>query len=371
MKIVYISTSEIPSRTANSIHVMKMCSAFSSLGHEVILVVPAIKGSNQECPFTYYGTSKNFKIKKLFWGKFRGVAYIFSVIAALYSSKLKPDLVISREITASYFSSRIKVKTIGEIHAPVHDMGIINKFFFNKAVKNEYFSHLILITQSLKKYYLENYPQTSKKIIVFPDSADPIDTGLMPYDIKTRSGLNIGYVGHLYKGKGMEVIYQVACNSPNDFFHIVGGLENDIDYWTKKCSDLDNIIFHGYVPQSHTSKFLLSFDVLLLPNQREVSQHGANADIGKWTSPLKAFEYMSVGKPILVSNIPVLKEIFIDNFNCILCNPENHNSWIHAIDRLRKSKHLRERLSNNSKNEFLKEYTWKKRAENILKVSGF
>ena len=40
MKILYISNSIIPSRTANSIHVMKMCQAFADNGHEVILLAP-------------------------------------------------------------------------------------------------------------------------------------------------------------------------------------------------------------------------------------------------------------------------------------------------------------------------------------------
>ena len=43
MKIVYISRSIIPSRTANSINVMKMCNAFASLGHEVVLLAPWTK----------------------------------------------------------------------------------------------------------------------------------------------------------------------------------------------------------------------------------------------------------------------------------------------------------------------------------------
>lgn len=40
MNIAYISNSFIPSRTANSIHVMKMCQAFSNNGHNVTLFVP-------------------------------------------------------------------------------------------------------------------------------------------------------------------------------------------------------------------------------------------------------------------------------------------------------------------------------------------
>ena len=40
MRIAFISNSIIPSRTANSIQVIKMCEAFSNEGHEVVLLAP-------------------------------------------------------------------------------------------------------------------------------------------------------------------------------------------------------------------------------------------------------------------------------------------------------------------------------------------
>ena len=69
MKILYISKSIIPSRTANSIHVMKMCQAFADNGHEVVLLAPNIKNKVEkrciQISYEYYGVKKNFKIKKL------------------------------------------------------------------------------------------------------------------------------------------------------------------------------------------------------------------------------------------------------------------------------------------------------------------
>ena len=61
MKILYISKSMIPSRTANSIHVMKMCQAFSDNGHEVVLLAPNIKNKSEtdlKDVYGYYGVKK-------------------------------------------------------------------------------------------------------------------------------------------------------------------------------------------------------------------------------------------------------------------------------------------------------------------------
>ena len=43
VKLAYLSNSWIPSREANSIHVMKMCQAFARSGHEVTLVAPDVQ----------------------------------------------------------------------------------------------------------------------------------------------------------------------------------------------------------------------------------------------------------------------------------------------------------------------------------------
>ena len=74
MKILYISKSIIPSRSANSIHVMKMCQALADNGHEVTLLAPDLKyqyEKNINDIYNYYGVRKNFLIKKIFHLNFK------------------------------------------------------------------------------------------------------------------------------------------------------------------------------------------------------------------------------------------------------------------------------------------------------------
>jgi 2-oxoglutarate dehydrogenase complex dehydrogenase (E1) component-like enzyme len=64
LKIVYISRSIIPSKTANSINVMKMCEAFALLGHKVTLLAPITKKLEEkqvEDIYEFYGV-KNYQI---------------------------------------------------------------------------------------------------------------------------------------------------------------------------------------------------------------------------------------------------------------------------------------------------------------------
>ena len=82
MKILYMSKSIIPSRTANSIHVIKMCQAFADNGHEVVLLAPDVKGQYErdvDDIYEYYGVRKNFEIKKLWHPDIKVGAFLYTL----------------------------------------------------------------------------------------------------------------------------------------------------------------------------------------------------------------------------------------------------------------------------------------------------
>ena len=82
MKIIYISNSIIPSRSANSVHVMKMCQSFASLGHEVILLAPDFCDEYEKNildDFSFYNVEKTFKLVKLKVPKIKGKTFCFSM----------------------------------------------------------------------------------------------------------------------------------------------------------------------------------------------------------------------------------------------------------------------------------------------------
>ena len=72
----------------------------------------------------------------------------------------------------------------------------------------------------------------------------------------------------------------------------------------------------------------------MLPLQNYVSPDGGKADISKWTSPMKMFEYMSYKKAIIASDLPVLQEILKDNYNALIVDSKNIELWKDAITNL-------------------------------------
>src|SRR5512137_827142 len=99
MKIVFISTAQIPSDTANSIQVMKVCQAFTQIGHEVILLVPG----RQPDGFLPVDLQKHYGLKTFFnieWIMGRNRRQ-YPWVAIRHARRLGADLIYAWPIQAA------------------------------------------------------------------------------------------------------------------------------------------------------------------------------------------------------------------------------------------------------------------------------
>tara|TARA_B100000787_G_C16195957_1_gene300860 strand:+ start:2936 stop:4108 length:1173 start_codon:yes stop_codon:yes gene_type:complete len=370
MKILYIANSIIPSKTANSINVMKMCQAFADNGHEVVLLAPDKKNKYEkgvDDVFEYYGVKKNFLIKKLWYPDIKSGVFFYtlSIFFFLFFNK-KFNLIYGRFLHGCYVATLLRNNVIFESHAPDYEKKNYRIKIFENLIKSKYFKKLVVISQALKNMYLEKKYLNNEKIQVAHDGADEV----LDLDNKTnllgdKNKLKVGYVGHLYKGKGVEVISSLAKKVDSDVeFHIVGGLEKDIKIWKDKTNS-KNVFFYGHVQHKKVGNYINALDICLLPNQKVVLAFGskqAGMNISDFTSPLKVFEYMSHKKAIIASDLPVLREV-LNNKNSLLVECDNINEWMAAIDKL-KIPINRENLAKQALSDFAP-YTWKNRAKNV------
>lgn len=372
MNILYISKSIIPSRSANSIHVMKMCQAFVDNGHKVTLLAPDLKNQyekNVTNIYEYYGVKKIFNIKKLFHPNLIGGAFFYTIAIFFYLLFNKRfDLVYGRFLHGVYVSTLLNNNAIYETHLPISDKKNHRLTVFKKLIKSKYLKKMVVISQALKNIYLEKKYLNDFKIQVAHDGADEVKN----FDNKIKllggkNNLTAGYVGHLYKGRGIETIIECAKQLNDVTFHLVGGLKEDIEYWKNysKNLNLDNVYFYGFVSPKETIKYRNSFDILLAPYGKKVSIFGSSlGDTSKFMSPLKIFEYMSHNKPIVVSDLSVLREI-LNEKNSILVKSDDVQAWISSINNL-KDPETRKLIAHQALLDF-KNYSWKNRALLVLK----
>lgn len=367
MKIVYLSVSTIPSRTANSIHVVRMCDALACNGHDVSLLTPAYRGAvvSREFIGSYYGVDPSFEIHYLpLVGGVAGKCWFgLQVLRAL--RRRRPGLVYSRSLLACYLASFVCRDVILESHAPVVANGRCSDWLFRQILRRSSLRKLVVITRALERVYLERYPLLSGRIQVLPDGADERAED-RPVLVGGRKGaFKVGYVGHLYRGKGIEVIEAISQKMPEMDFHVVGGLEKDLEFWRGRLRR-ENVFFHGHVDPSMVPSYIRALDVCLLPNQRVVLPYGGtreNESIADYTSPLKLFEYMSQGKPIVASDLAVLREVVSDGVNGLLCPADDPDAWVAALRRLANDVSLCRRLGDTARRDVVDRYSWRKRAE--------
>ena len=367
MRLVYVANSIIPSRAANSVHVMKMCDAFASIGYEVILVVPEVTPINEADLFDGYGVSRSFSIVRLPWVKMPGRGWWFALQAFFAIKRLKAGRVYGRHLPSLVLPSLVGLPTVYEAHAPISEtMGKAGSFCLRVLCGARGFRKLVVISEALAGWYKNNTQLGENDIKVAHDAASPaVNSQLSTLNRRSEESFELGYVGQLYAGKGMEMIAAIAEKRPLFKFTIVGGDEGDIQQWRKHLQHLDNVRFTGFLPQAEAISLIEGFDVVLAPYQKRVTTAGGGGDISRWMSPLKIFEYMSAGKPIVASDLPVLREVLNDGDNALLCEPEDPDHWCEAIDMLHRESELRDRLGTKARSDFLKKFTWEARARSI------
>ncbi|MGB2865894.1 MAG: glycosyltransferase family 4 protein [Sedimentisphaerales bacterium] len=373
MKIVYLSESLIPSTAANSIHVMKMCKAFSEQGCKLVLLVPKV-GNPEESDydlFEFYGVAPSFTLVRVDKIPLLGPSISYGIKCYRHLSRIRPDVVFSRSFLGSLSAVYAGFPTVYEFHQPISDFGLRQTILFRQLIKNRYFLGFVVVTKALKDWYINNFQLPQEKVLV---AADGADLPLSSYDLRedidlpdiAAAGHHVAYVGALYEGKGMEIVLPLAHSCPDVNFHIVGGRGQDIEHWKAKAVGQKNIFFHGFYPHAQVFSIMKKMDVLLAPNLTSMKGYGGINDIGKWTSPLKLFEYMAAKKPILASNIEVLREVLVHEKNSILCDPDDNEAWQAGLRRLLSDRELADQLTSKAFADLTEKYTWSKRAEALL-----
>lgn len=369
MKIAYISKSIIPSRSANSVQVMKMCEAFAKNGHKVILYCRTFNNQTKNI-YKYYGVEKCFKMKKQIFSDIKERKWISGENKNNISvQKELPDLFYGRDDLKNF----LRIAPLGrpialEVHDPPRDTA--TKKYITKLISYKNFKCLIVTSNALRREYLNLFPHLREKILVAHNGSNLPATSQIQNEkfqlLGRNTKIKIGYVGHLYPGKGMEMIEQLAARLPNIDFHVIGGTDEDIKRCTK-AADHKNIIFYGFVPHGLLEKYYSVFDIVLAPYQNKVKTFGGNVDNSKWICPLKIFDYMAHSKTIIASNT-ILKDVLYDRMNCLTCPPQDVEAWLKATLELLNDPQLRTRLADTAYNDFLTHYTWTKRADKILKL---
>ncbi|WP_180179677.1 glycosyltransferase [Acinetobacter sp. YH12041] len=361
MKVHLITLAAFPYTSAESIHLAMFSKAMANSCQYTLItpLKPWRKMTWSKSLDKFYGINDNcFQQKKIFQFSRTGKDFVEK---ALKFSIKEHALVYARQYIVMFEACKKGLNCVWEIHSlpSISQLKQVEIFISNGLLKN-----IVVISSALKFDIISNLDinyNYDNIFIVAPDAAD--ETKFSPKDQISDKPV-VGYIGSAYKGKGAEIIFPLATSCPNIKFLFYG-----VEYGQKEIEYLgippSNLELKGKILYSEIPDALNNFDIALLPNQPNVIV--ANGDnIGKYTSPMKLFEYMASGKAIISSDLDILKEVLVNNRNAILVDYKDVNAWKIELEKLYINKDLRLRLGLNAYQDFITSYTYKARAKNIL-----
>ena len=166
------------------------------------------------------------------------------------------------------------------------------------------------------------------------------------------------YTGHLYARKGADTLAEAASHIPEALFVFVGGMIEDIARFKKRWGSQENIRIVGHVAPERVPPYLRAADVLVIPNS------GRNEDTARFASPMKLFEYMASGTPIVASDVPSIREI-LGKQEALFVDADNAAALVNGITSVfTHESEAHERAMGAQRKA--QEHTWEKRIRHIL-----
>jgi glycosyltransferase involved in cell wall biosynthesis len=291
MKIAVIAPTYLPARRANTIQVMKMAQALAALGHDLRVLVP--RGNTTTHPAWnemshHYGLRQYFEIEWLQTDP-RLRSYDFGLTSVKRAWHWGADLIYTRLPQAAALASSLGMPSIYEIHDL--PQGRFGPWLMERFLKGKGARALVVITAALKESMAEMFgivkgDQTGSlmPIIIAPDGVDLARYQNLPTPQQARQSLSssftlqpssftAGYTGHLYPGRGANLILEIAGRLPDMDFLLVGGETSDVDRvrQTIKSHGLDNITLTGFIPNAELPQYQAACDILLMPYQHRVA----------------------------------------------------------------------------------------------------
>lgn len=372
MKIIFVENVRIPSERAHAYQIVQTCAWFARLGHEVVLVNPDRAGGRDV--FDAYGLEQGLfqHVRRrvtdpLSWSWFpsKKLAYVwqrFSFARAVkaWAAQQHADVWYTRDPAMVDVLRRADRRVALELHdAPDAQPARWDRI---KSVVWRY----VVITHGLAEK-LRELGIDSSRISVAPDGYDPKDVSSSADRVSERERLGVPrdafvaiYTGGLYPWKGVDLVVRAwAHTDPRAHLVVIGGPDGDRERIARGIDPRVTSRIHVFpmMERSSAIRALAAADVGLLTTAPDYA-------IGRlYTSPLKQFEYLAAGLPILASDVPSSHEVLTNDVAKFF--PYTEEGCTRAVTDVLEDSEWRARAAVRSR-EMVAPYTWEARARTIL-----
>jgi glycosyltransferase involved in cell wall biosynthesis len=385
VRILYFADIRFPLERANGIQTMETCYALAGREHTVQLVVRPDTHVPAREPFEYYGLAPRTRLIVEYApvsgpALTRRIGYL-AFAAGRAAGRTRADLVLTRDLAVASLLLRlprtVRPPLVYESHGYAPDLAAalpemlsnagaprpskLTRLALREAHVWQQAEGYVTITAGLSTDLTARFG-SRRALAVVPDATRIDATSAQTRRPASDGRIVVGYAGHLYPWKGVDVLLEALAQVPGVRGVIVGGHEKEPDLARLKTlagrlGIEHRVTFAGLVPPRAVPRLLADADVLVLPNPASVISTRS-------TSPLKLFEYLAAGRAIVASDLPSIREVLRHDVDSLLVTPGDAAALASGIRRLSQDEALRERLSRRAI-ESAADYTWERRAERL------
>jgi glycosyltransferase involved in cell wall biosynthesis len=415
LRILYLADIRFPLERANGIQTMETCYALGERGHHVELVVRPDTHTPARSPFDYYGLPP---LERLVIERApvngpaaaRRLGYL-AFAAGRAAGRGRADIVFTRDLGVASLLLRLpralRPPIVYESHGYAPDVAAalpdlvatartsparkLRRLANREARVWRSADGYVTITAALAADLAARFGER-QHLTVIPDGARGAGLGIRDSGVGARdsglgirdsevgaresglgdqdSGLGIrdsgspivAYAGHLYTWKGVDLLLEALALVPDVRGLIVGGHAAEPDLarvraLAERLGIAGRVTFTGMIEPARVAGLLRSAAILALPNP-------ASAISNRFTSPLKLFEYMAAGRPIVASDLPSIREILHDERDALLIAPGDATAFAAAIRRLIAEPETAGRMGRAAA-ALAPQYSWSRRAERL------
>jgi glycosyltransferase involved in cell wall biosynthesis len=383
--VLYFADTRFPIERANGAQTMATCHALAARGHQVTLVVRPDTSAPARDPFEFYGFPPEPRLSILAIpasaaGPARRVRFLLSAAriaatadAVVYTRDLglaafllqfprmrRPRVVYESHGIASVVSEELP-RLLGNTALTPSRAKLARLERRDRRVWQRAKAY-VTITRALADELAARFGPRDD-VFVAPDGASEATRDVTPQvGPPDTSDLVVGYAGHLYPWKGVDVLIRALALVPSARGIVIGGhpKETDLARITALVRELrleDRVELTGLVAPTAVATLLSRATVLALPNT-------SSAISDRYTSPLKLFEYLALGRAIVASNLPALREVLTDGRTALLVAPGDPAALAGALRRLAADRMLVRSLAAEAR-ALAPSYTWRARAGRI------
>ncbi len=380
LRIYYVANVRLPSERANACQIFAQCDALLARGHEVRLLAPRRRNrfSLADAEIArYYGLRAAPLLTRLFTidlieafpPRLQRAPFVLQALTFAWAARrrLREDgaaVVYTRDPWALYFLARAR-DAPWRLFYEAHDLPGRAGQRRRLLDALERSAGVVAITRGLRADLVAGGARAAD-IEVLEDGFDPARfAALLDREAaRARLGLDAArplavYAGHLFAWKGADTLVRAAALSSRFDVLLVGGRPDDRQRIEALARGLGarNVRLVPPVEPGRVPLFLAAADALVLPNSGRV------AISARYTSPLKLFEYMAAGRPIVASDLPSLREV-LDESTAFFVAPDDPEALRRGIERCLDAAPAAASAARRARERAVK-YTWDARAERL------